>query len=167
MTINSNFQLPTTISGNEILPTYEFFRAIFFETPQYPSSKNFNLFDPLQTVCPFHHLIWGVCSYSSPFPHLFFPLPPSPPSQFFWIRSKGQNDNRKKTTISDRTPGMALVVNLSCGSYSQAKCDDFNATTCLPDVRWTKNVNFQEKRPIKQKWFITSGWIWDISKLHG
>ena len=112
------------------------------------------------------------------FPPLFLPLPPSSPSQFFWPRScavvchqiwvfdKGQNDNRKKTTISDCTPGMALVVNLSCGSYSQAKCEDFNATTCLPDVRWTKNVNFEEKRQIKQKWFMNSGWIWDIPKLH-
>ena len=73
----------------------------------------------------------------------------------------------EKNTISDRTSGMALVVNLSCGSYSQAKCDDFNATTCLPDVRWTKNVNFKEKRPKKEKWFVNSGWIWDIPKLHG
>ena len=106
MTINSNFQLPTTISANKILPTYESFGAIFFETPQYPSSKNFNLFDPLQTVCPFHHLIGGVYLYSYPFPPLFFPLPTS---QFFglwscavvfhqiWVFDKRQNDNRKKT----------------------------------------------------------------------
>ena len=87
-----------------------------------------------------------------------------PPNLGFWQGTKWQ---QKKTTISDCTSGMALVVNLSCGSYSQAKCEDFNATTCLPDVRWTKNVNFKEKRPIKQKWFIKSGWICDSPKLHG
>ena len=121
-------------------------------------------------------------AYSSPSPHLFSsPFPPSsslfsfpilltpvlrgclPPDLGFWQETKWQ---QKKTTISDCTSSMARVVNLSCGSYSQAKCDDLNATTCLPDVRWTKNVNFQEKRPIKQKWFKNSGWIWDIPKLH-
>ena len=141
--------------------------------PFRPSARSITWYEESAHI-PLLSLIFFLPFFSLfSFPILLIPVLRGclPPNLGFWQETKWQQKkttiSEKNPTISDCTPGMARVVNLSCGSYSQAKCDDFNATTCLPDVRWTKNVNFQEKRPIKQKWFITSGWIWNISKLHG
>ena len=108
-----NFNLPITLHSSPLpSPNMEYYGSPAQSTPSPPFYHAPPSVLPSKRLLPLALRMWFTYNEHI-FSHLLFLV----------------------VIYSFSSPAMELLVNSSCGSYSLANCEDFNASTCLPAIR--------------------------------